>query len=275
MSGRSLASLPVMNRTTPLVMGVLNATPDSFYEESRISGGAAVDRGIAMVEAGADWIDIGGESSRPGANPVDTDLEISRILPVVDGLAGRARISIDTIKVEVATAAVAAGATLINDVSGDLAPVAADLGVGWVAMHAQGMPATMQDAPHYDDVVAEVSAWLEAKGTEARALGVTDLWLDPGIGFGKTFDHNWTLLRHADELAELARGLGARLLLGTSRKRFLGDAGGPGLAPSERLAASLATALAAMEAGAAMVRVHDVTATVQAARVFAEEVVVR
>jgi len=273
-SGRSLASLPVMNRTTPLVMGVLNATPDSFYEESRISGGAAVDRGIAMVEAGADWIDIGGESSRPGANPVDTDLEISRILPVVDGLAGRARISIDTIKVEVATAAVAAGATLINDVSGDLAPVAADLGVGWVAMHAQGMPATMQDAPHYDDVVAEVSAWLEAKGTEARALGVTDLWLDPGIGFGKTFDHNWTLLRHADELAELARGLGARLLLGTSRKRFLGDAGGPGLAPSERLAASLATALAAMEAGAAMVRVHDVTATVQAARVFAEEVVV-
>ncbi len=274
MSGRSLASLPVMNRTTPLVMGVLNATPDSFYEESRISGGAAVDRGIAMVEAGADWIDIGGESSRPGANPVDTDLEISRILPVVDGLAGRARISIDTIKVEVATAAVAAGATLINDVSGDLAPVAADLGVGWVAMHAQGMPATMQDAPHYDDVVAEVSAWLEAKGTEARALGVTDLWLDPGIGFGKTFDHNWTLLRHADELAELARGLGARLLLGTSRKRFLGDAGGPGLAPSERLAASLATALAAMEAGAAMVRVHDVTATVQAARVFAEEVVV-
>ena len=132
----------------------------------------------------------------------------------------------------------------------------------------------MQDAPHYDDVVAEVSAWLEAKGTEARALGVTDLWLDPGIGFGKTFDHNWTLLRHADELAELARGLGARLLLGTSRKRFLGDAGGPGLAPSERLAASLATALAAMEAGAAMVRVHDVTATVQAARVFAEEVVV-
>ena len=247
-----------MNRTTPLVMGVLNATPDSFYEESRISGGAAVDRGIAMVEAGADWIDIGGESSRPGANPVDTDLEISRILPVVDGLAGRARISIDTIKVEVATAAVAAGATLINDVSGDLAPVAADLGVGWVAMHAQGMPATMQDAPHYDDVVAEVSAWLEAKGTEARALGVTDLWLDPGIGFGKTFDHNWTLLRHADELAELARGLG----------------GGPGLAPSERLAASLATALAAMEAGAAMVRVHDVTATVQAARVFAEEVVV-
>ena len=274
MSGRSLASLPVMNRTTPLVMGVLNATPDSFYEESRISGGAAVDRGIAMVEAGADWIDIGGESSRPGANPVDTDLEISRILPVVDGLAGRARISIDTIKVEVATAAVAAGATLINDVSGDLAPVAADLGVGWVAMHAQGMPATMQDAPHYDDVVAEVSAWLEAKGTEARALGVTDLWLDPGIGFGKTFDHNWTLLRHADELAELARGLGARLLLGTSRKRFLGDAGGPGLAASERLAASLATALAAMEAGAAMVRVHDVTATVQAARVFAEEVVV-
>ena len=274
MSGRSLASLPVMNRTTPLVMGVLNATPDSFYEESRISGGAAVDRGIAMVEAGADWIDIGGESSRPGANPVDTDLEISRILPVVVGLAGRAQISIDTIKVEVATAAVAAGATLINDVSGDLAPVAADLGVGWVAMHAQGMPATMQDAPHYDDVVAEVSAWLEAKGTEARALGVTDLWLDPGIGFGKTFDHNWTLLRHADELAELARGLGARLLLGTSRKRFLGDAGGPGLAPSERLAASLATALAAMEAGAAMVRVHDVTATVQAARVFAEEVVV-
>ena len=269
-----MASLPDMERTTPLVMGVLNATPDSFYEGSRITGAAAVDRGLAMVAAGADWIDVGGESSRPGADHVDVRAEIDRVLPVVEGLAGHALLSIDTTKAEVAVAAVAAGATLINDVSGTLAPLAAELGVGWVAMHAQGPPATMQDAPHYDDVVAEVSAWLEAKAVEARQLGVGDLWLDPGIGFGKTFAHNWTLLRHADELAALAERLDARLLVGTSRKRFLGEPGGPGLAPEERLGASLATALAAMEAGAAMVRVHDVTATVQAARVFAEEVVV-
>ena len=269
-----MASLPGMIRIAPLVMGVLNATPDSFYEGSRFSGDAAVERGMTMVEAGADWIDVGGASSRPGATEVEAAQEIDRVLSVIEGLAGRAAISIDTVKPEVAVAAVAAGATLINDVSGTLAPVAADLGVGWVAMHAKGTPATMQDDPHYDDVVTEVAAWLEAKGTEARDLGVDDLWLDPGIGFGKTFEHNWTLLRHADELAALAQRLGARLLVGTSRKRFLGEAGGTGRPAEERLAASLATALAAMEAGAAMVRVHDVMATVQAARVFAEEVVV-
>ena len=269
-----MASLPVMDRTTPLVMGVLNATPDSFFAGSRSSGAEAVRRGRDMVEAGAAIIDVGGESSRPGSHPVDVATELSRVLPVIEGLAGQTPISIDTVKAEVAEAAVAAGATLINDVSGTLAPVAAALGVGWVAMHAQGDPETMQDDPTYDDVVAEVAAWLEVKGTEARDLGVSDLWLDPGIGFGKTFAHNWTLLRHADELAAIARGLGARLLIGTSRKRFLGAVGGGDLPPEERLASSLATSLAAMEAGAAMVRVHDVTATVQAARVFAEEVVV-
>lgn len=269
-----MGSLPVMDRPTPLVMGVLNATPDSFFEGSRSSGEEAVRRGLAMIEAGADWIDVGGESSRPGAASVEASVEIARVLPVIEGLAGRAPVSIDTVKAEVAAAAVAAGASLINDVSGTLAPVAAELGVGWVAMHAQGTPATMQEHPCYDDVVAEVADWLATKAAEARALGVEDLWLDPGIGFGKTFEHNWALLRHADELAALAEGLGARLLVGTSRKRFLGEAGGADLPPEDRLAASLATALAAMEAGAAMVRVHDVTATVQAARVFAEEVAV-
>ena len=264
-------SLPGMDRTTPLVMGVLNATPDSFFEGSRSSGAEAVGRGLAMIDAGAAIIDVGGESSRPGAHSVDVSTELSRVLPVIEGLAGRTPLSIDTVKAEVAEAAVAAGATLINDVSGTLAPVAAGLGVGWVAMHAQGTPATMQDDPHYDDVVAEVAAWLEVKGTEARDLGVEDLWLDPGIGFGKTAAHNWTLLRHADELAELARRLGARLLVGTSRKRFLGSVAGGDVPAEGRLAGSLATSLAAVEAGAAMVRVHDVTATVQAARVFAEE----
>ena len=269
-----MASLPGMERRTPLVMGVLNATPDSFYEGSRVSGTAAVERGRAMIAAGADWIDVGGESSRPGADRVDVASEIDRVLPVITGLAGATALSIDTVKADVAIAAVAAGASLINDVSGTLAPVAAELGVGWVAMHAQVSPDTMQDAPHYDDVVAEVMAWLEAKGTEARSLGVTDLWLDPGIGFGKTFAHNWTLLHHVDELVALADRLEARVMVGTSRKRFLGDLGVSGLPPEERLAASLATAVGAMEAGAQMVRVHDVTATVQAARVFAEEVVV-
>ena len=259
----------------PLVMGILNVTPDSFYSGSRVFDlEAAVTMGRRMVVDGASWLDVGGESSRPGAEPVDEAMELERVIPVIRALAGTAPLSIDTVKPAVAQAAVAAGATLINDVSGPLAPVAAELGVGWVAMHAQGDPKTMQEAPTYVDVVAEVSEWLEARGTEARELGVTDLWLDPGIGFGKTFEHNWTLLHHADELADLAARLGARLLVGTSRKRFLGEVGGTGLAAEDRLAASLATALAAMEAGAAMVRVHDVAPTVQAARVLAEEVMV-
>lgn len=262
-----------MDRPIPLVMGVINATPDSFFEASRAEVvEAAVALGRAMAADGAAVIDVGGESTRPGADPVPEAEELARVLPVIEALAGVAPLSIDTVKPAVAEAAVRAGATLINDVSGELAPVAAELGVGWVAMHAKGSPKTMQDDPRYDDVVAEVGAWLAERGAAARALGIEDLWLDPGIGFGKTFEHNWTLLRHLDELAELASSMGARLLVGTSRKRFLGEVGGSGLPPEERLAASIATAVAAMEGGADMLRVHDVAPTVQAARILAEEV---
>lgn len=256
-----------------MVMGVINVTDDSFFEGSRaLTTADAVATGRAMAADGAAFVDIGGESSRPGATPVDVDIELERVLPVVSQLAGIVPVSVDTVKEDVARAAVAAGATLLNDVSGTLAPVAAELGVGWVAMHAQGEPATMQDDPRYDDVVGEVARWLAATADEAAALGITDLWLDPGIGFGKTFEHNWSLLRHCDRFAEIAHRRGARLLVGTSRKRFLGEIGGAGLAPDDRLAASLATALAAMVGGADMVRVHDVRATVEAARLLAEEV---
>jgi dihydropteroate synthase len=254
-------------------MGVVNVTDDSFYEGSRATTTTtAVERARTMIAEGAAVVDIGGESSRPGAAPVPLEVELERVVPVVEALAEHVTVSVDTVKEAVARAAVAAGATLLNDVGGSLAPVAAELGVGWVAMHAKGTPATMQDDPTYVDVVAEVADWLDAAAIEARRLGVDELWLDPGIGFGKTFAHNWALLAATDRFAELASSHGARLLVGTSRKRFLGEVGGTSLAPDERLAASLATAISAMAGGAAMVRVHDVAPTVQAARLLAEEV---
>jgi len=250
----------------PLVMGILNVTPDSFSD-----GGAwfdrdrAVRRGREMIDEGADIVDVGGESTRPGADPVSAAEELSRVLPVVEALAGQVRVSIDTTKAEVAEAAADAGATLINDVSASLWPVAARRGVGWVAMHRQGTSATMQDAPHYDDVVAEVTALLVDRADRARRAGVTEVWIDPGIGFGKTPDHNLSLLASVDRLV----ATGYPVLVGTSRKSFLGTVSAPPGRPpvpvGERLPASVATATWAMANGAGMVRVHDVTATVQAA----------
>jgi dihydropteroate synthase len=253
-------------------MGVVNVTPDSFFAAARTQETeAAIHRGAALLEEGATIVDVGGESTRPGAIPVESSLERDRVLPVVEVLSRLGRVSIDTTKAEVAAAAVEAGATLINDVSASLAEVAGALKVGWVAMHAKGTPQTMQDHPSYDDVVAEISSWFVAKADEARAAKVGELWLDPGIGFGKTWEHNWTILHHCDELAELARSLGAGLLVGTSRKRFLGElSSGRRLEVDERLAPSLATAVVAMEAGAGMLRVHDVLPTVQAARIMYE-----
>ena len=249
-----------------LVMGILNVTPDSFSD-----GGAwvepelAVARGHDMIAQGADVVDVGGESSRPGAVEVPVDEEIRRVLPVIEALSPHVRVSVDTVKEAVAEAAVAAGATLINDVSASLWPVAARHGVGWVAMHRQGSPSTMQDDPRYDDVVAEVRSLLADRAASAAAAGVREIWIDPGIGFGKTVDHNLTLLAHLDSL--VATGL--PVLVGTSRKGFLGVlAAGPDGVPapvSERLAGSLATATWALQQGAGMVRVHDVVATVQAA----------
>ena len=241
-------------------MGVLNVTPDSFSDGGRwLDPGAAVAHGLRMVDEGADVVDVGGESTRPGADPVPVDEELRRVVPVVEALAPHVRISVDTRKAEVAEAAIAAGATLVNDVSASLAPVAAAAGphVGWVAMHMQGDPRTMQRDPSYADVVAEVRAFLVERATGA---GVDEVWIDPGIGFGKTMEHNLTLLAHLDELV----ATGYPVVVGTSRKSFLGRLTGDAAA-DDRVEASVATAAWALSQGAAMVRVHDVRPTVAAA----------
>jgi dihydropteroate synthase len=250
----------------PSVMGVLNVTPDSFSDGGRyLDPEAALARGLAMVAEGADVVDVGGESSRPGAAPVPEAEERSRVVPVVEALAPRVRVSVDTAKAAVAEAALGAGASIVNDISARLWPLAAEAGAGYVAMHMQGAPATMQEDPRYHDVVGEVFGFLLAVGARARRAGVEELWLDPGIGFGKTVSHNLTLLRHLPELV----AAGEPVLVGTSRKGFIGRlSAGPGGDPlpvDARLPGSLASAVWAMVAGAAMVRVHDVAATVQAA----------
>jgi dihydropteroate synthase len=252
-------------------MGVLNVTPDSFSDGGLyLDPERALERGLAMVAEGADLVDVGGESSRPGAEPVSEVEECRRVVPVIEALAPHVRVSVDTVKVGVAEAAVAAGATLVNDISASLWPVAAAHGVGWVAMHMKGTPATMQDDPRYGDVIAEIRSFVLARAREASAAGVGEVWIDPGIGFGKTVEQNLSLLHHLPELT----GQGFPLLVGTSRKSFLGRlaAGADGRpAPVEqRLAGSLSTATWAMLAGAAMVRVHDVAATVQAATLVGE-----
>jgi dihydropteroate synthase len=241
-------------------MGVLNVTPDSFSDGGRfLDPDRAITHGLALAAAGADLVDVGGESTRPGAAPVDDDEQRRRVVPVVEALAPTVRVSVDTRSAAVAEAAVGAGATLVNDVSASLWSVAAEAGVGWVAMHMQGTPGTMQRAPHYDDVVGEVTAFLRERAERAREAGVDEVWVDPGIGFGKTLEHNLTLLRDLDQLA----ALGLPLAVGTSRKRSLGDLTG-GAPVDDRVEASVATAVWAVEHGAAMVRVHDVAPTVRA-----------
>ncbi len=248
----------------PGVLGIVNVTPDSFFPESRTAVPLdAVARGRNFFELGCDAVDVGGESTRPGSTPVSADEELARVIPVVEQLAVFGPVSVDTTKEVVARAAVAAGARVINDVSSTLLEVAAELGVGYVAMHAQGTPATMQVAPHYDDVVEEVYDFLEGAARRARAARVERLWLDPGIGFGKTANHNWALLANLERFVDLARGYDAQVLVGTSRKRFLGDLADPPLAVEERLEGSLASAAWAMLCGVDLVRVHDVAATVQ------------
>jgi dihydropteroate synthase len=253
-------------------MGVVNVTPDSFSDGGLyLDHEAAIAHGLELFGEGADLIDVGGESTRPGAEPVPEAEELRRVLPVVEGLAPHGRVSIDTRKPEVAEAAIAAGATLVNDVSASLYEVAAagGPGVGWVAMHMLGDPRTMQKHPTYDDVVADVAEFLVRRADAAVAAGVQEVWIDPGIGFGKTEPHNWSLLKHLDVLV----GTGYPVLLGTSRKRFLGvvtsaSDGGPDgdLVPvTDRLEGSVATAVWAMVQGVRMVRVHDVRATVHAA----------
>ncbi|MBS1838216.1 MAG: dihydropteroate synthase, partial [Actinobacteria bacterium] len=201
-------------------MGVLNVTPDSFSDGGRHDSlRRAVARVGEMVAEGADVIDVGGESTRPGARPVDPVAEQRRVLPVLEEVAERCgaagvRLSIDTRHASTARAAVARGATLINDVSASLSATAADLGVGWVAMHMLGDPRTMQDEPRYGDVVDDVAAFLRERVRVARAEGVSEVWVDPGIGFGKTTAHNVALLARLDEIV----ADGAPVVVGTSRK---------------------------------------------------------
>ena len=253
-------------------MGIVNVTPDSFSDGGRfLDPDQAVAHGRRLVAEGAAILDVGGESTRPGADPVSVTEELRRTVEVVAALAPEARVSIDTRKPEVARAAVAAGATLINDVSSELWPVAAELGVGWVCVHMQGEPATMQTEPHYDDVVSEVGAFLAERAAQARAAGVDEIWVDPGIGFGKRIEHNLALLAHLDRIV----ALGWPVLVGTSRKatlgRLLADSDGvsEGVGVDDRLAGSIASEVWAMHRGAAMVRAHDVRSAIQAARVVA------
>jgi dihydropteroate synthase len=259
-----MSSLAIEER--PLVMGILNVTPDSFSDGGEwFDGQRAINRGHEMIDEGADVVDVGGESTRPGAEPVALDEELRRVIPVIEALAPHVRVSVDTTKAPVAEAAVAAGATLVNDVSASLWPVAAACGVGWVAMHRTGTPADMQNRPHFDDVVAEVTEYLAGRATEGAAAGITEVWIDPGIGFGKSVQHNLALLGAVTDLV----ATGHPVLIGTSRKSFLGVlaplSDGTPAPVGERLAGSLATATWAMQQGARMVRVHDVAATVQAA----------
>ena len=255
-------------------MGVLNVTPDSFSDGGRyLDPEAAIAHGRQLVADGADIVDVGGESTRPGAEPVAVDEEIRRIEPVVAALAGEVRISVDTRHAPVAEAAVAAGATLVNDVSASLHETAGRLGVGWVAMHMQGEPGTMQADPRYDDVVTEVRDHLVARAEAASAAGVEEVWIDPGFGFGKDLGHNLDLLAHLDVLV----ATGWPVMVGTSRKSSLGrllaeSDGIPDPPPVEdRLEASLATATWAMAHGAGMIRAHDVRATALAALVVTGE----
>ena len=259
----------------PQVMGIVNVTPDSFSDGGRLASvEAAVAHGLRLVEQGADILDIGGESTRPGAAPAPEADEIARVLPVIEGLRARwsGPISIDTMKPGVARVAVAAGATMWNDVTAltfapDAAAVAASLGCDVVLMHMQGEPRTMQADPRYDDVVAEVTAWLAARAGAAMAAGVARdrVWLDPGIGFGKTVEHNLALTARLDHIA----ALGFPVLYGASRKRTIQSIDPAATDPSDRLGGSLALALAAARTGAAILRVHDVRETVQALAVQA------
>ncbi len=256
----------------PQVMGVLNVTPDSFSDGGRHADAAtAISAGVDMLSEGAAILDIGGESTRPGAKPVWSGDEIERVVPVIQRLAtGGAAVSVDTRKSEVMIAALAAGARLINDVSAltfdpQSAAVVAKAGAPIVLMHHKGHPEVMQDDPRYDDVLVEVYLWLEERIAAAEAAGIDRslILVDPGFGFGKTVGHNLELM---NGLA-LFHGLGCPLVLGASRKRTIGALSNEAVA-ANRLGGSIAFALKAVEQGAQIVRVHDVPETVQALRVW-------
>ena len=254
-----------------LLMGVVNVTPDSFSDGGVFfEAGAAVKRALELVEEGADLIDVGGESTRPNATPIGAVEELRRVLPVIEGLAGRVAvpISIDSTKPEVARAALRAGASIVNDVAAHrpnnpLWPVVAEAGAGYVLMHMQGTPQTMQLAPAYADVVAEIAAFFEERLEQLAAGGVNrdQVILDVGLGFGKTVEHNLQLLARLDSFTRWDRPL----LLGASRKSFIPQVA-EGTRGGERLPGSLACACWAVQQGVGIVRTHDVAATRQALR---------
>jgi dihydropteroate synthase len=263
-------TLSIGERT--LVMGIVNVTPDSFSDGAMFATAEdAVAHGARLVDQGADLLDVGGESTRPGSDPIEADEELPRVVPVIEGLV-KARpgtpLSVDTRKPEVASAALHAGASVVNDIAGGrnsaLLETVSRTGAGVVLMHMLGEPRTMQDDPRYDDVVAEVHEFLRERIEAAVFAGIPEerICIDPGIGFGKTVDHNLALLRAVPAL----RMLGAAVMVGASRKGFIGTLTGVE-DPAARLEGSLAVAVLAAAHGADLVRVHDVEATVRALKV--------
>jgi dihydropteroate synthase len=254
------------------VVGIVNVTPDSFSDGGRYRDPArAIEHGLELRCDGADLVDVGGESTRPNAAPVPVDEELARVMPVVEALVREGvAVSVDTLKPEVMAAAIAAGCAVVNDVNGFRARGAIDAvaasKAGVIVMHMQGEPRTMQQAPRYDDVVAEVGAFLVERARELEAAGVDPgrIVLDPGFGFGKTLEHNRALFRGLPRLA----GLGYPVMAGVSRKKMIGDL--TGRPQGERTAGSVAAALLAVQNGARLVRVHDVRETVDAINIWME-----
>jgi dihydropteroate synthase len=252
------------------LMGIVNVTPDSFSDGGLfLEPEAAIAHGEQLVRDGAEILDVGGESTRPGAEPVSVEVELARTQPVVADLEGMGyRVSIDTSKLAVAEAALAAGAEIVNDVTAlrgdpEMAALCAERGATVVLMHMPGNPRTMQKDPRYDDVVDEVKSFLVGRTEAAVAAGVDEekIWVDPGIGFGKTLEHNLELLRRLGEL----RDLGRQLVIGTSRKSFIGKVDGSSV--ENRIGGSVATAVLAAADGADVLRVHDVAQTAQALKI--------
>jgi dihydropteroate synthase len=254
-----------------LVMGIVNVTPDSFSDGGKfVNPEAAISHALDLVAQGAEILDIGGESTRPRATPVEEAEELRRVMPVLEGLAGRVRIplSIDTMKPRVAKAAVNAGASIINDVAANrnddtMWRMAAETGAGYVCLHMKGNPQTMQINPSYGDVIQEVTEFFVDRLGRLKNSGIPsdNILLDPGIGFGKSIEHNLQLLAALESFKKLGRPL----VLGVSRKSFLGKI--PGFGPDERLSGALACACLAVEAGVQIIRAHDVAETVRALRV--------
>ncbi len=254
-------------------MGIINLSPDSFYPDSRVpSVPAALKVAESMIEAGADYLDVGGESSRPGTKPISEEEELAIVLPVIKQLCRNfsVPISVDTYKPGVAQKVLEEGVSIINDITGlrypEMAPIIAEYDAGVIIMHMQGFPEHMQEDPHYDDCVGEIKTFLKQGIRIAEAAGIASdrIWVDPGIGFGKTVEHNLEILANLDSFASLQKPI----LLGTSRKSFIGKI--LDLPVAERLEGSLATAVIGMIKGARILRVHDVLETYRAVKITSE-----